>query len=103
MSLLVLGFAAEFRESGIAVNALWPRTVIATAAVENLLGGARAVARARKPEIVADAFRAIVTRPSRDFTGRFCIDEDVLREAGVSDFEPYAMTPGAELLGDLFV
>jgi citronellol/citronellal dehydrogenase len=103
MSLLVLGFAAEFRGAGVAVNALWPRTVIATAAVENLLGGAAVTARARKPEIVADAFHAIVTRPSRDFSGRFCIDEDVLRDAGVRDFDQYAMTPGAELLSDLFV
>ena len=103
MSLLVLGFAAEFRGAGVAVNALWPRTVIATAAVENLLGGPAVTARARKPEIVADAFHAIVTRPSRDFSGRFCLDEDVLRDAGVRDFDQYAMTPGAELLSDLFV
>jgi len=103
MSLLVLGFAAELQAAGIAVNALWPRTVIATAAVENLLGGTEVMARARSPEIVADAFHAIVTRKSRDFTGRFCIDEDLLREAGVSDFDRYAMTPGAELLPDLFV
>ena len=103
MSLQVLGFAEEFAGAGIAVNALWPKTVIATAAVENLLGGASVIARARTPEIVADAFHAIVTRPSRDCTGRFFIDEDALREAGISDFERYAVTPGAELMTDLFV
>ncbi|HLV67992.1 MAG TPA: NAD(P)-dependent oxidoreductase [Polyangiaceae bacterium] len=103
MSLCVLGLSAELRDRGIGVNALWPRTVIATAAVENLLGGAEVVARARTPEIVADAFHAMVTRPSRTFTGRFCIDEDVLREAGVTDFDAYAVTPGASLLPDLFV
>jgi citronellol/citronellal dehydrogenase len=103
MSLLVLGFAAEFADAGIAVNALWPRTVIATAAVENLLGGASVVARSRTPEIVADAFHAVVTRPSRECSGRFFIDEEALREAGFSDFERYAVTPGAELMSDLFV
>jgi citronellol/citronellal dehydrogenase len=103
MSLLVLGFAAEFERAGIAVNALWPKTVIATAAVENLLGGPSVVARSRTPEIVADAFHAIVTRPSRECSGRFFIDEDVLREIGIEDFEGYAVTPGAELMSDLFV
>lgn len=103
MSLCVLGLSAELRDRGIAVNALWPRTAIATAAIENLLGGAEVVARARKPEIVADAFHAIVTRPSRAFTGQFCIDEDVLRSEGVTDFDAYAVTPGASLFPDLFV
>jgi citronellol/citronellal dehydrogenase len=103
MSLLVLGFAREFANTGVAVNALWPKTVIATAAVENLLGGASVMARARTPEIVADAFYAIVTRPSREYSGRFLLDEDVLREAGTVDFDRYAVTPGAELLNDLFV
>ncbi|HET9953975.1 MAG TPA: NAD(P)-dependent oxidoreductase [Polyangiaceae bacterium] len=103
MSFCVLGLAAELAEHGIAVNALWPRTVIATAAVENLLGGTKAMERARKPEIVADAARWILTQPSRTFTGRFCLDEDVLREAGQSDFSRYAVTPDAELLPDLFI
>jgi citronellol/citronellal dehydrogenase len=103
MSLLVLGFAAEFAADGIGVNALWPRTVIATAAVENLLGGESVVARARTPEIVADAFHALVSRPSREFTGRFCVDEELLRELGVSDFDAYAVTPGGELMTDLFL
>jgi citronellol/citronellal dehydrogenase len=103
MSLCVLGLAEELRPDGIAVNALWPRTAIATAAIENLLGGAPLVARARRPEIVADAAHAVLVRPSRQTTGRFFIDDEVLREAGVTDFEPYAVTPGAELAPDFFL
>lgn len=103
MSLCVLGLAAELRTQGVAVNALWPKTIIATAAVENLLGGQEAMARARKPSIVADAAHALLTRPSRDFSGNFCIDEDVLRAVGITDFDRYANAPGAELLPDLFV
>jgi citronellol/citronellal dehydrogenase len=103
MSLCVLGLAEELKAAGIGVNALWPRTAIATAAIENLLGGAPLVARARRPEIVADAAHAILTRPSRETTGRFFLDEDVLRAAGVSDFERYAVTPGAELAPDFFL
>ncbi|HUC62754.1 MAG TPA: NAD(P)-dependent oxidoreductase [Alphaproteobacteria bacterium] len=101
MSLAVLGLAAEFRAAGVAVNALWPRTLIATAALRMIPGiDAR---RARTPRIVADAAHAILTRPSRGTTGRFFIDEDVLREAGVSDFAPYAAEPGLDPLPDLFV
>jgi citronellol/citronellal dehydrogenase len=103
MSLCVLGLSHELGAKGIAVNALWPRTVIATAAVENLLGGAAVSAQARTPAIVADAAHAILCRPSRQFTGQFCIDEDILREAGVQDFAPYQVTPGASLLPDLFL
>jgi len=103
MSLCVLGLAEELRAQGVAVNALWPRTAIATAAIENLLGGAPLVARARRPEIVADAAHAILTRPSREATGRFFIDDEVLREAGVTDFDKYAVTPGAELAPDFFL
>ena len=103
MSLCVLGMAEEFRLAGIAVNALWPRTAIATAAVRNLLGGDDSVRRCRKPEIVADAAYAIVTRPSRECTGQFFLDEDVLRESGVSDLSSYAVDPAAELLSDFFV
>jgi citronellol/citronellal dehydrogenase len=103
MSLCVLGMAEEFRGAGIAVNALWPRTIIATAAVRNLLGGDEAVRRARKPDIMGDAAHAILTRPSPEFTGRFVIDEDVLREEGVSDFSGYLMVPGAEPLPDFFL
>jgi citronellol/citronellal dehydrogenase len=103
MTLCVLGHAEELRSDGVAVNALWPRTLIATAAVQNLLGGDSTIRGSRKPEIVADAAHAILTRPSRSFTGQFCIDEDVLREAGVTDFSSYAIEPGAPLLTDLFV
>jgi citronellol/citronellal dehydrogenase len=103
MSLCTLGLAAELAPLGIAVNSLWPRTMIATAAVENLLGGPTALASCRQPSIVADAAHAILTRPSRDFTGRFCIDEDVLREEGVADFAEYAVDPRAPLAPDLFV
>jgi citronellol/citronellal dehydrogenase len=81
MSMCVLGMAEELRASGIAVNALWPRTVIATAAVENLLGGDAVMRGARKPEIMADAAHAILTRPSRELTGRFLIDDSVRGEA----------------------
>src|SRR5439155_17649920 len=82
MSMCVLGLAEEFREQGLAVNALWPRTIIATAAVMNLLGGEAAIRKSRKPEIMADAAHAILTRPSRECTGNFFIDEDVLRANG---------------------
>jgi citronellol/citronellal dehydrogenase len=103
MSLCVLGLAEECKDVGIAVNALWPRTIIATAAVRNLLGGDDVAARARRPEIVADAAHVILTRESREFTGNFCIDEDVLRSVGVTDLDAYADVPTDELLPDLFV
>jgi len=103
MSMCVLGHAEEFRDVGIAVNALWPRTVIATAAVQNLLGGDETIRRSRKPSIMADAAYAILTKPSRSFTGNFCIDDEVLRAAGVTDLDQYANVPGVELLPDFFV
>jgi citronellol/citronellal dehydrogenase len=103
MSLCVLAMSEEFRPDGIAVNALWPRTVIATAAVQNLLGGEEAVKRCRRPEIVADAAHAILTKDSRTFTGRFLIDDDVLRQEGVTDLDAYSVTPGADLLADFFL
>jgi citronellol/citronellal dehydrogenase len=103
MSMCVLGMAEELRDEGIAVNALWPRTVIATAAVQNLLGGDESIRHSRRPEIVADAAYAIITKPSRTFTGRFCIDEDVLRAEGVRDFARYQAVPGAELMPDYFL
>ncbi|MHB1844903.1 MAG: SDR family oxidoreductase [Deltaproteobacteria bacterium] len=103
MSLCVLGMAEELRDQGIAVNALWPRTMIATAAVQNLLGGDEAMAVSRKPEIVADAAHAILVRDSKSCTGNFFIDEAVLAEAGVTDLSKYAYVPGAELANDLFV
>ena len=103
MSLCVLGTSAELADAGIAVNALWPRTAIATAAVQNLLGGEQAVARCRKPEIMADAAHAILVRHSRSCTGQFFIDDSVLAEAGITNFEQYAVTPGTDLLPDLFL
>jgi len=103
MSMCVLGMAGELRGAGVAVNALWPRTVIATAAVQNLLGGDEVVKRSRKPDVMADAAHWILTRPSREYTGHFAIDEDVLRGAGETDFEKYKVVPGADLLDDFFV
>lgn len=103
MSLCVLGMAEELRDQGIAVNALWPRTVIATAAVQNLLGGDDVMAASRKPSIVADAAHAILGRASRACTGNYFVDEAVLREEGVTDFEPYAVTPGKPVLDDYFL
>jgi citronellol/citronellal dehydrogenase len=103
MSLAVLGMAEEFRGDGIAVNALWPRTVIATAALAMIPGVREQLARTRKPEIVADAAHAILVRDARTTTGNFFIDEDVLRDAGVTDFDRYATEPGTPLLPDLFL
>ena len=103
MSMCVLGMAGEFREQGVAVNALWPRTTIATAAVRNLLGGDEMVQRSRKPEIMADAAHFILTQPSREFTGNFCIDDEVMERAGVTDLTPYAVDPSSELMADFFV
>jgi citronellol/citronellal dehydrogenase len=101
MSMLTLGLAQD--EPGMSANCLWPRTLIATAAVQNLLGGEGAIAGSRKPTIVADAAHAILTKPSRDFSGHFCIDDEVLRRAGVTDFEPYQFVPGAQLIPDYFL
>jgi citronellol/citronellal dehydrogenase len=103
MSLCVLGMAGEFRQEGIAVNALWPRTVIATAAVRNLLGGDEAIRGSRSPEIVADAAHVVLTAPSRTCTGNYFVDEDLLRSVGVSDFTKYQTVPDADLLPDFFV
>jgi len=103
MTLCALGFAEEFREAGIASNALWPRTLVATAAVQNLLGGEAAMAKARKPEIYADAAYAIFNRPSRECTGNTFLCEDVLAEEGITDLASYAYVEGAELQVDLFV
>jgi citronellol/citronellal dehydrogenase len=102
MSMCVLGMAEELRPQGIAVNALWPRTVIDTAAL-NLLGGEALARHARRPEIVADAARAILLRDARKVTGNFFLDDEVLREEGVTDLSGYSVVPGAELVPDLFV
>lgn len=101
MSFVTLGLAQEFAEQGVAINALWPRTVIATEALRMLPG--IDVRRCRKPEIVADAAHAIVASPSQARNGRFLIDEDVLREEGVTDFNAYAVDPSMAPLPDLFL
>jgi citronellol/citronellal dehydrogenase len=104
MSLCVLGMAAELKSDGIAVNALWPRTTIATAAVNNLLGGDTMMRRSRKPDIVADAAHLILTQSAKSFTGRFVIDDTFLYEVGgVTDFERYRVDPSMELAPDFFV
>jgi len=102
MSLCVLGMAEELKDRGVAVNALWPRTIIATAAL-NVLGGDETAKHGRTPEVVADAAHAILTRPAREASGNFYIDEDVLRAEGVTDFEKYRVDPSQELWPDLFV
>lgn len=102
MSMCVLGMSAEFKEAGVAVNALWPRTAIATAAID-MLGGEAMRRASRHPEIMADAAYEILTRDSRSCTGNFFIDEEVLRQAGVTSFERYAVDPSAELVQDFFV
>jgi citronellol/citronellal dehydrogenase len=103
MSLCVLGMAGEFRAQGVAVNALWPRTVIATAAVQNLLGGDSTIQGSRTPEIMADAAHVILTRSSREHTGKYFIDDEVLASAGVRDLAKYQSVPGSELIPDFFV
>jgi NAD(P)-dependent dehydrogenase (short-subunit alcohol dehydrogenase family) len=102
MTLCALGIAEELRDAGIASNTLWPRTMVATAAVQNLLGGDEAMARARKPEVYADAAYAILTKPST-YTGHSLLCEDVLLEAGVTDLSVYDCIPGSELGVDLWV
>ena len=101
MSFVTMGLAAELADSGVAINALWPRTIIATDAL-NMIPGIE-IARCRTPEIVADAAHAVLTRTARGFTGQFLLDETVLRDAGVSDFSGYAVDPTQELLPDLYV
>ena len=104
MTLLTLAAAEELRDAGVAANTLWPRTIIATAAVQNLLGGDEAMARARSPEIYADSAYAILVKPAREYTGQTLIDDEVLAAAGVTDLESYRAGPGdGELIGDLFV
>ena len=103
MSLCVLGMAEEFKEEGVAVNALWPRTAVATAAIKNALGGDSIMNISRSPEIMADAAHMILTKNSREFTGNFCIDDNLLADNGVTDFSQYAEVPFAELAPDFFV
>jgi citronellol/citronellal dehydrogenase len=103
MSLVALGLAGELRSKGIAVNALWPRATIATAAIKNLLGGDRVMRMSRTPEIMADAAYAIFLKPAKSFTGHFLIDDSFLAGEGVTDFEKYRAVPGEPLAGVFFV
>ncbi|HEY2832973.1 MAG TPA: NAD(P)-dependent oxidoreductase [Sporichthyaceae bacterium] len=103
MTLTALGLAAELADAGVASNTLWPRTLVATAAVRNLLGGDAAMARARKPEVYADAAYKILTSPSRECTGNQFLCEDVLVAHGVTDLSVYDVVPGGSLQADLYV
>jgi citronellol/citronellal dehydrogenase len=103
MSMVVLGLAGELRSQGIAVNALWPRTTIATAAIQNLLGGDEIMRCSRRPEIVAEAAYRIFAKPAKGFSGRFLIDDTFLAGEGVTDFEAYRVDPTAPLMPDFFV
>jgi citronellol/citronellal dehydrogenase len=103
MSLVVLGLAGELRAKGIAVNALWPRTTIATAAIKNLLGGDELMHMSRNPEIIADAAYAIFQQPARRFTGNFLIDDTFLSDQGFRDFDDYRVDPSKPLQRDFFV
>jgi citronellol/citronellal dehydrogenase len=103
MSMCVLGMAEEFKPDGIAVNALWPRTAIATAAVQNHLGGDEIMKLSRNVDIMADSAYSILTKESKSFTGNFCIDDLVLYEDGIKDFSKYASVPFDQLMPDFFV
>lgn len=103
MSMIAMGLAEELKKDNIAANTLWPRTTIATAAVQNLLGGEALIKMSRKPEIIADAAYYILSRPSSSCTGNFFIDEAVLAEEGITDLEKYSIVPGAQLYTDLFL
>ncbi|WP_129022404.1 SDR family oxidoreductase [Edaphocola flava] len=103
MSMLAMGWAAEFKNYGIAANSLWPMTTIATAAVNNLLGGSEMMAHSRTPDILADAIHFILQQDPKAYTGQQLLDEQVLAQAGITDLESYAVTPGATLQKDLFI
>ena len=103
MSMIAWGLSAELKKDGIAANTLWPRTTIATAAVQNLLGGDMLMKMSRTPEILADAAYYILKRPSASCTGNFFIDEDVLAQEGITDLSGYSVVPGAQLYTDLFL
>jgi citronellol/citronellal dehydrogenase len=103
MSMCVLGMAGELKRDGIGVNALWPRTTIATSAIQNLLGGDQVMKGSRKPEIMGDAAWEIFNKSSRECTGNFFVDDEVLAAAGKTDLSEYSMVPGAQLLPDFFV
>jgi citronellol/citronellal dehydrogenase len=103
MSLVVLGLAGELRSKGVAVNALWPRTTIATSAIKNLLGGDAIMRASRTPDILADAARLIFLKDAKTFTGNFLIDDTFLFENGVRDFDRYRVDPTQDLAPDFFV
>jgi citronellol/citronellal dehydrogenase len=106
MSMCVLGMAEEFKAKGVAVNALWPKTAIATAAVQNVLGGDLAMKRCRTPKIMADAAHFILTQEAKHYTGQFLIDESVLKSNGISDLSQYSVDPEIpedQLLPDFFL
>jgi citronellol/citronellal dehydrogenase len=103
MSMMAMGWAEELRSAGIASNCLWPSTIIATAAIKNLLGGEEQLKKSRKPEIVADAAYGILTKPAKEYTGNIFIDEYFLRAEGITDFAKYAVDPDEQLQKDLFV
>jgi len=103
MSIIALGLSGELKADGIAVNTLWPRTTIATAAVRNLLGGEALIRMSRTPEIMGDAAHLILTQDAKGFTGRFCIDDTLLYEHGIRDFDKYRVDPSVELAPDFFV
>jgi citronellol/citronellal dehydrogenase len=103
MSMMTIGWAAEFKKDKIAANALWPRTTIATAAVKNLLGGEALIKMSRMPEILADAAFYVLKQPSTECTGNLFIDEDVLAKEGITNLDKYALVPGGQLYNDLFV
>lgn len=103
MSMIILGLAEELKQYKIAANALWPKTTIATAAVQNLLGGDLLMQMSRTPQIVADAAYHILKSASTECTGNFFIDEDVLKEEGITDFEKYAVNPQQKLMKDIFL
>jgi citronellol/citronellal dehydrogenase len=103
MTMIALGLSGELKKYNIAVNSLWPRTTIATAAVRNLLGGEALVNMSRKPEIIADAAFYILQKPSTECTGNCFIDEEVLAQEGITDLDKYAIVPGGKLYTDLFL
>jgi citronellol/citronellal dehydrogenase len=103
MSIIALGLSGELKGAGIAANTLWPRTTIATAAIRNLLGGDEVMRRSRTPEIMGDAAHIILTKDSKTFTGNFCIDDTLLYEHGVTDFEKYRVDRSVDLAPDFFV
>jgi citronellol/citronellal dehydrogenase len=105
MTMLTLGVAEHYRDRGVAANCLWPRTTIATAAIQNIVGGEAAMAVSRRPEIMADAAHAVLVQPAAEYTGQTLIDEDVLRAAGTTDFAPYRYEGASEeqLQSDIFL